>query len=56
MTETEARLFVKRLEELCIEFEKTCDCRIDLQVVEKRVGAKKLKWLTVEGISLKIDR
>ena len=56
MTETEARHFIKRLEDLCVEFEKDCDCRIDLDIREKRSGARKLKWLVVDTISLKIDR
>jgi len=56
MTETEARQFVKRLESLCGEYERDCECRIDLQITEKRTGSKNTKFIVIEGISLKIDK
>lgn len=56
MTETEARLFIKRLEDLCAEFERDCKSRIDFQLSEKRQGARAIKWITIENISLKIDK
>jgi len=55
MTETEARQFIKRLEDLCAEFENACKDRIDLNIIERREGAKKIKWVVVDSISLKIN-
>ena len=56
MTECEARQFIKRLEELCSEYERDCTCRIDFNITEKRTGVKNLKYLVVDSISLKIDK
>ena len=55
MTETEARQFIKRLEGLCSEYERDCKCEFHLKLSEQRKGIHKLKWITIEGISLKID-
>jgi len=54
MTETEARQFIKRLECLCREYEKDCGCEFHLKLSEQRKGITCLKWITIEGISLKI--
>jgi len=56
MTETEARQFIKRFESLCSEFERDCNCRIEFNIKETRKGVRNLKWITIESISLKIDR
>jgi len=55
MTETEARQFIKRFEDLCLEYENVCKCRIDFSVVEKKSGTRNLKWIVINDISLKID-
>ena len=41
MTETEARQFVKRLEDLCAEFERDCGCEIHYEIHEIRKGSRK---------------
>jgi len=52
----EARQFLKRLEDLCAEFERDCNDRIDLHISEKRTGARQVKWIVVDSISLKVDK
>jgi len=55
MTETEARKFIKRFERLCSEYERDCGCEFHLKLSEQRKGINKLKWITIEGLSIKID-
>ena len=55
MTASDARLFIQELKILCDKFESLCNCRIDLNITEKRSGIKNLKFIVIDSLSLKID-
>jgi hypothetical protein len=56
MTETEARQFVDRVKELCREYQRDCGCKIELKIHETYKTATKVKFITIESISLLIDK
>ena len=56
MTETEARQFVERMKYLIREYERDCNCRIEFKIGEDYKEQTKVKFLTIEKISLKIDK
>ena len=55
MTETEARKFIDELKVLCRTYERLAKCRIDYTLEEIHKGGK-LKWLTANNITLKIEK
>jgi hypothetical protein len=55
MTELQAREFVGRIKDLCAEYQRACDCHIELTVKEVHKHVPKAKFIVIESISLKID-
>ena len=55
MTESEARQYLKRLQELNREFERDCNCEIKFSYQEKFQPSNKLRYIIVNEISLKIS-
>ena len=56
MTETEARHFVDRVKDLCREYERDCNCKIELNIGEVYKESTKVKFITIDKISLLIDK
>ena len=55
MTETEARQFIGRVKDLCVEYQRDCACNIELKEHYEYKHVPKLKFLIGE-ISLLIDK
>ena len=56
MTETEARHFVQRVQDLCMEYQRDCGCKIEFKIHEEYKDAKKVEFIIIDSISLKVDK
>jgi hypothetical protein len=55
VTELEAKQFIEELIKLSSTYERLGKCQIEINVSEKRMPAKKIRWLVIDKISLKVD-